>query len=80
MNDRNIPTIVEAMMAPEEAVEAYPDECANCGAKASAFWIPNDYHERDPDARDPGLCTECGHHFGTGEKTALSTWDERNDR
>lgn len=50
---------------PDQAVEAYPDECANCGAGADPFWIPRDYHERsDP---DPGACTECWHHFGTGE-------------
>lgn len=56
--------IVEGMKAPPEAVEAYPDECANCGAKASSFWIPNDYHEQSPEERSPGVCTECGRRFG----------------
>lgn len=51
------------MTAPPEAVEAYPDECQNCGAKASAFWIPNNYHELSPEERDPGVCTECGRSF-----------------
>lgn len=49
---------------PPEAVEAYPDECANCGASAEPFWIPGDYHEQSNP--DPGICTECGKHFGGG--------------
>lgn len=50
---------------PEAAVEAYPGECANCGGGADPSLIPRDYHERDDP--DPGTCTGCLHHFGTGE-------------
>lgn len=56
--------ILDEMQAPPEAMDDYPDECANCGADADPFWVPDDYHQRPADERDPGTCTECGHHFG----------------
>lgn len=62
-----IKVLRETMNAPDEAIEAYPDECANCGADAIPFWIPDNYHELSEENRDPGICTECGHHFGTGD-------------
>lgn len=59
--------IIDDMMSTdEEAMEAYPDECANCGAPADPFFVPDDYHEQPHHERDPGVCTECGFHFGTG--------------
>lgn len=67
MDKRNVRELMDKMNAPEEAMEAFPDECANCGAGASPFFVPNDYHEQPHHKRDPGVCTECGHHFGTGK-------------
>lgn len=66
MEREDVRDLLDEMDAPEEAMASYPDECANCGAGADPFWVPNDYHERDDP--DPGVCTECGHHFGTGEQ------------
>lgn len=66
MDETNIQELIDEMNAPEEAMEAFPDKCANCGAGASPFFVPNDYHERPHHKRDPGICTECGHHFGSG--------------
>jgi ferredoxin len=66
MDETNVQELIDEMNAPEEAMEAFPDECANCGAGASPFFVPNDYHEQPHHKRDPGVCTECGHHFGSG--------------
>lgn len=75
MSDENeTDGLLEDMMAPEEAMEEYPDECENCGSKAGPFWVPNDYHEQSPEDRDPGVCTECGCHFGTGEEGEGGVW------
>ena len=65
--DEVLEHVREMMGAPDEAIEAFPDECANCGAGADPFFIPDDYHEQPHHERDPGICTECGHHFGTGK-------------
>jgi hypothetical protein len=66
MDNETIEDFIDDMNAPDEAMEAFPDECANCGAEASPFFVPNDYHEQPHHERDPGVCTECLHHFGSG--------------
>lgn len=67
-NKNRVRELLTEMDAPPEAMDAFPDECANCGAPATPFFVPNDYHEKEPHERDPGLCTECAHHFGTGNR------------
>jgi hypothetical protein len=59
----SIDDILDDIRAPPEAMEAYPDECANCGAPACSFWVPNDYHKLSDSEQDAGICTECGHDF-----------------
>ena len=49
---------------PQEAVDAYPSRCSNCGHAASKFFIPKDYHEQPESERDPGICTVCSEPFG----------------
>lgn len=67
MNKDEVEEIVDNMFTtPEEAMGAFPDECANCGVGAAPFFVPDDYHEQPHHKRDPGICTECGHHFGSG--------------
>lgn len=65
-----IERILDDVMAPEEAVKAYPDECANCGAPARPFFIPNDFHKNKGKYLEEGsTCTICTHDFFTGEET-----------
>jgi hypothetical protein len=56
--------MIDRISAPQEAVDAYPSRCSNCGHRASDFFIPDDYHQRPESERDPGVCTVCGEPFG----------------
>lgn len=69
MDEQEIRDRLQEMFAGDDAMDAYPDECANCGAMADPFFVPNEYHEQPDHRRDPGVCTECGCHFGTGAET-----------
>jgi len=64
MGSWDIEEMMDEMSPPQEAVDAYPSRCSNCGHRACGFFIPNDYHEKPETERGPGVCTVCGEPFG----------------